>query len=136
MEELVFLKQKTAYEMRISDWSSDVCSSDLAIAAADQVAGVDGQAGIGRMAQGFTRHARGPAGVLVLGVGEVQHHQRRAGRARGAQLPPRAPPDAGALHPPGVQRVGRPALALRALHAGATVLPSPPLRTSLHPTRV
>src|SRR3546814_17471823 len=25
-----FFKQKTAYEMRISDWSSDVCSSDLA----------------------------------------------------------------------------------------------------------
>src|SRR3546814_3696928 len=25
-----FCKQKTAYEMRISDWSSDVCSSDLA----------------------------------------------------------------------------------------------------------
>src|SRR3546814_3707077 len=24
-----FFKQKTAYEMRISDWSSDVCSSDL-----------------------------------------------------------------------------------------------------------
>src|SRR3546814_15430610 len=29
-----FFKQKTAYEMRISDWSSDVCSSDLAM---DQV---------------------------------------------------------------------------------------------------
>src|SRR3546814_8732813 len=26
-----FFKQKTAYELRISDWSSDVCSSDLAI---------------------------------------------------------------------------------------------------------
>src|SRR3546814_6036758 len=26
-----FFKQKTAYEMRISDWSSDVCSSDLNI---------------------------------------------------------------------------------------------------------
>src|SRR3546814_20815872 len=26
-----FFKQKTAYEMRISDWSSDVCSSDLPI---------------------------------------------------------------------------------------------------------
>src|SRR3546814_1092640 len=29
-----FFKQKTAYEMRISDWSSDVCSSDLAVASA------------------------------------------------------------------------------------------------------
>src|SRR3546814_5971213 len=26
-----FFKQKTAYEMRISDWSSDVCASDLAM---------------------------------------------------------------------------------------------------------
>src|SRR3546814_1583064 len=28
-----FFKQKTAYEMRISDWSSDVCSSDLGLPA-------------------------------------------------------------------------------------------------------
>src|SRR3546814_15029155 len=28
---MLFFKQKTAYEMRISDWSSDVCSSDLAV---------------------------------------------------------------------------------------------------------
>src|SRR3546814_1662700 len=27
---IFFFKQKTAYDMRISDWSSDVCSSDLA----------------------------------------------------------------------------------------------------------
>src|SRR3546814_14343431 len=26
---IIFFKQRTAYEMRISDWSSDVCSSDL-----------------------------------------------------------------------------------------------------------
>src|SRR3546814_10031194 len=32
---LFFFKQKTAYEMRISDWSSDVCSSDLDADAAD-----------------------------------------------------------------------------------------------------
>src|SRR3546814_14264637 len=49
-----FFKQKTAYEMRISDWSSDVCSSDLlrggargvgglAIAAAGHGGGGDGQ---------------------------------------------------------------------------------------------
>src|SRR3546814_3310350 len=30
-----FFKQKTAYEMRISDWSSDVCSSDLPPASAE-----------------------------------------------------------------------------------------------------
>src|SRR3546814_6976501 len=32
----LFFKQKTAYEMRISDWSSDVCSSDL-VGRADDV---------------------------------------------------------------------------------------------------
>src|SRR3546814_4999821 len=31
---LLFFKQKTAYESRISDWSSDVCSSDLHLPAA------------------------------------------------------------------------------------------------------
>src|SRR3546814_2040118 len=31
---IFFFKQKTAYEMRISDWSSDVCSSDLMTGAA------------------------------------------------------------------------------------------------------
>src|SRR3546814_8656179 len=41
-----FCKQKTAYEMRISDWSSDVCSSDLLdvrdpVALADWLAAVD-----------------------------------------------------------------------------------------------
>src|SRR3546814_9022303 len=30
---IFFVKQKTAYDMRISDWSSDVCSSDLLYAA-------------------------------------------------------------------------------------------------------
>src|SRR3546814_6114932 len=29
LDQFFFFKQKTAYEMRISDWSSDVCSSDL-----------------------------------------------------------------------------------------------------------
>src|SRR3546814_7967619 len=33
-----FFKQKTAYEMRISDWSSDVCSSDLRVLADREVA--------------------------------------------------------------------------------------------------
>src|SRR3546814_3938202 len=31
-----FFKQKTAYEMRISDWSSDVCSSDLLVVGEQQ----------------------------------------------------------------------------------------------------
>src|SRR3546814_10000491 len=40
---IFFFKQKTAYEMRISDWSSDVCSSDLSADVA-----------IGRMSQNDT----------------------------------------------------------------------------------
>src|SRR3546814_16127212 len=48
-----FFKQKTAYEMRISDWSSDVCSSDLAAAGK---AGTDRQCS-GRMpALSWARH--------------------------------------------------------------------------------
>src|SRR3546814_2347193 len=43
-----FFKQKTAYEMRISDWSSDVCSSDLPrsfdVWALDQVAALVAEA--------------------------------------------------------------------------------------------
>src|SRR3546814_7575329 len=36
---LFCFKRKTAYEMRISDWSSDVCSSDLLVAAFDEDGG-------------------------------------------------------------------------------------------------
>src|SRR3546814_7180938 len=35
-----FFKQKTAYEMRISDWSSDVCSSDLGLTGSSAAAAV------------------------------------------------------------------------------------------------
>src|SRR3546814_12849486 len=37
---VLFCKQKTAYEMRISDWSSDVCSSDLPVTAGALTAAV------------------------------------------------------------------------------------------------
>src|SRR3546814_2303025 len=44
---IFFIKQKTAYEMRISDWSSDVCSSDLEPPGGDaglrQMPGIDPQ---------------------------------------------------------------------------------------------
>src|SRR3546814_10363876 len=56
LDHVFFFKQKTAYEMRISDWSSDVCSSDLE---ADPVATWRYLAWIG-----FCRiqHQRGAAG--------------------------------------------------------------------------
>src|SRR3546814_8435976 len=57
-----FFKQKTAYEMRISDWSSDVCSSDLALCKALR----DDRFGLGRGARKgkFDRRERQP----VLGL--------------------------------------------------------------------
>src|SRR3546814_7684344 len=38
-----FFKQKTAYEMRISDWSSDVCSSDLDAKSEARMVALDGK---------------------------------------------------------------------------------------------
>src|SRR3546814_2970223 len=38
---IFFFKQKTAYEMRISDWSSDVCSSDLVTTPASIAAAIE-----------------------------------------------------------------------------------------------
>src|SRR3546814_4438769 len=62
-----FFKQKTAYEMRISDWSSDVCSSDLfgaqhhrqeTWARAGWPCGVSVGNSIGRPARGHCARAR------------------------------------------------------------------------------
>src|SRR3546814_20394048 len=47
-----FFKQKTAYEMRISDWSSDVCSSDLALRRPAQLIGLRHRAEVGHQASG------------------------------------------------------------------------------------
>src|SRR3546814_7518175 len=52
-----FFKQKTAYEMRISDWSSDVCSSDLRRChdtGAGMSVGLDHRLGSGRAARGLS----------------------------------------------------------------------------------
>src|SRR3546814_3165723 len=59
-----FFKQKTAYEMRISDWSSDVCSSDL----------------LQRAAADEDRHHRAPALV------ELRLDHRAFGGAIGVRL--------------------------------------------------
>src|SRR3546814_18856775 len=47
---VVFFKQKTAYGMRISDWSADVCSSDLT-AGAEETARCDGLVNIDNIAR-------------------------------------------------------------------------------------
>src|SRR3546814_3598416 len=66
-----FFKQKTAYEMRISDWSSDVCSSDLHTP--------DGEAPI-RGAAAF-QLADGLARVIdQLHYEEVRSEERRVGK--------------------------------------------------------
>src|SRR3546814_1405770 len=57
-----FFKQKTAYEMRISDWSSDVCSSDLAGDHSEAAAGV---AGARRLDSSVERQQVGLPGDLV-----------------------------------------------------------------------
>src|SRR3546814_2469185 len=44
-----FCKQKTAYEMRISDWSSDVCSSDLRSALVAGASGLVGRQVVARL---------------------------------------------------------------------------------------
>src|SRR3546814_3393557 len=61
-----FFKQKTAYEMRISDWSSDVCSSDLAKA---HYLDITGEISVFEHAQ--TQDARAKAAGIVVcpGVG-------------------------------------------------------------------
>src|SRR3546814_7414713 len=69
-----FFKQKTAYEMRISDWSSDVCSSDL------------------RAANGARVPQLRAAGALRPAVG-------RTGLAHG-RCAPQAPPRRGHRFPP------------------------------------
>src|SRR3546814_6473844 len=56
-----FFKQKTAYEMRISDWSSDVCSSDLQMCAGRDQLPADQQR---RPDDPMAHHLTGDIGVL------------------------------------------------------------------------
>src|SRR3546814_13988451 len=56
-----FFKQKTAYEMRISDWSSDVCSSDLICGAAYRL-----RASIRQRRRGRADRPTNPAKVASL----------------------------------------------------------------------
>src|SRR3546814_2397960 len=63
MYDCFFFKQKTAYEMRISDWSSDVCSSDLRHFAPDDEAD-QGREGERKVAQRRQRRGLGqPEGM-------------------------------------------------------------------------
>src|SRR3546814_6141214 len=85
-----FFKQKPAYEMRISDWSSDVCSSDLCrqqtgpdtcrrLGIAERgMAAVDGDAEI--LGDGFQRDAGNPRSQPGIEQADVEHGGRRPER--------------------------------------------------------
>src|SRR3546814_10805862 len=66
----IFVKKKTAYEMRISDWSSDVCSSDLRVRA-----DLDGAAAVCPAL--VASPAAGPVAGYGNGGDRLQHHARR-----------------------------------------------------------
>src|SRR3546814_17207392 len=127
-----FFKQKTAYEMRISDWSSDVCSSDLdqqRIEGADQGAGQAGQfreAAVGGGEQSPVEGRRDQAALpqpvvvaelevadaaLVLGPGAGRHAvvqlNGRIGKGRGTGH--RLPDQPGFSPQPSAPQVGSPA---------------------------
>src|SRR3546814_5844545 len=70
-----FFKQKTAYEMRISDWSSDVCSSDL-------LAGV--RSGDARRARGGRDHGIAKSKAVTPAFAGAAFY--------GPVLPPAGPP--------------------------------------------
>src|SRR3546814_13326879 len=75
-----FFKQKTAYEMRISDWSSDVCSSDLRIdrhAVAPELAG--GQAQLCGFAIRRIGQRRDGTGLLLLHAGMLARERTKRG---------------------------------------------------------
>src|SRR3546814_2669095 len=91
---IFFFKQKTAYEMRISDWSSDVCSSDLlepGFALFDpHVANrvvqlhLDGAGGVDRGDRAVgKRHAADFAYGCRIAGSAAEHQRARDGRGNG-----------------------------------------------------
>src|SRR3546814_20460676 len=69
-----FFKQKTAYEMRISDWSSDVCSSDL------EGVGRDAADRRGAIGEGVGRKDAREIGVASVGA-RARSEERRVGKS-------------------------------------------------------
>src|SRR3546814_7285041 len=83
----VFFKQKTAYEMRISDWSSDVCASDLVFSdGGDAHTGADAVGspgpGEGQRADGADDLVADALAALGRAIAE-QHREFVAADARG-----------------------------------------------------
>src|SRR3546814_10746796 len=84
-----FFKQKTAYELRISDWSSDVCSSDLrgrqgtAGGRHDEIrdgVGVPRPAGLGDVVHALTSFTRSGGWAMALAAHSFRSDERRVGK--------------------------------------------------------
>src|SRR3546814_15352235 len=73
-----FFKQKTAYEMRISDWSSDVCSSDLADVQRPDRQGLSGLGIATWLLRSGVQQGQRIEGNLALLVGRDDHDARAA----------------------------------------------------------
>src|SRR3546814_8049935 len=73
-----FFKQKTAYEMRISDWSSDVSSSDLGLRALVQNLSLTRQLRLAAL--NFEDLQAEQAFDLLHGIGDRRSEERRVGK--------------------------------------------------------
>src|SRR3546814_20239432 len=95
---VLFFKQKTAYEMRISDWSSDVCSSDLVavtpsislpVSLNPTTSGISIDTGWPSIAASASIFALTPAERAVVNDATAVERRRESGRAtrreRGSQ---------------------------------------------------
>src|SRR3546814_7720061 len=80
-----FFKQKTAYELRISDWSSDVCSSDLHLGGVEH----DRQRRGRRQSRGQLVHVVGAVAAHVVDA-QIEHVRAVAGLVLGDLEAPRS----------------------------------------------
>src|SRR3546814_12244094 len=110
-----FVKQMTAYEMRISDWSSDVCSSDLLR-----------REGVHADLRGIGARHRARRNAVTVGCGKGPLHQRREARqttidthqspvSPDRQLPPSLAPVAAGRKKEQRYQIGRATCRVRAL---------------------
>src|SRR3546814_10930561 len=100
-----FFKQKTAYEMRISDWSSDVCSSDL-LHLRHTGEFVANQTDAGQI---LLRCHAGNAGIVfdhdgVVRIGIVRNHKRGANQADAENAVEPVDRERGTQHAAGAER--------------------------------
>src|SRR3546814_2401197 len=86
MRVFFFFKQETSYEMRISDWSSDVCSSDLLRATFSRFAG-EGLEPAFRVTGSVRSALRPPARPPPRARGPVRPRARSANRWPGPSCP-------------------------------------------------